>query len=344
MTQPAARDDLVAAVINFNTAALTLRCVRSLLDAGIGRVLVLDNDSAEPDFRALATGLDGTDRVRLIRSDENLGFARGCNRLIDEALQDPRCELVLLANSDSVAVAQGVRACLDAMQAGAHDLMGGRMLKPAAADGTAAVDSLGIALYKALLASNRMSTSHAYLGPTGGFAVLSRRFLEEVRRLHGHVFEPSFFCYAEDTDLCVRARLLGTSVGYVDDVVADHAGQASNAGIYDDFILYHGIRNSIWMVARSVPMSLILRSLPWVVLLHGGIVLRHLLQGRAPTLWRLYRDAIAGLPAALRARRVIQGSRRATIAQFRAHVDGHFYDPAFVRGALQDLVRRRTAP
>jgi GT2 family glycosyltransferase len=334
-------DAVVAAVINYNTAALTLRCVGSLLDAGITRVLVLDNASAGTDFERIASGLaPERERVQLLRSDENLGFARGCNRLIDQALDDPRCTHVLLANSDSVAVADGLRRCLQAMHEGSHDLMGGRMIKPPSPDGSVTVDSLGIALYKSLLASNRMSPEEAYLGPTGGFAVLSRRFLEEVRRLHGHVFEPSFFCYAEDTDLCVRARLLGASVGYVDQVVAHHAGQASNAGVYDDFILYHGIRNSIWMAARSLPAGTILRSVHWVLLLHCGIALRHLLQGRWRTVARLYRDAIAGLPAALRARRVIQGTRRVTAREFARHVDSHFYEPTFLRNAVADLFRR----
>jgi len=43
-------EDLTAAVINFNTAALTRRCTRSLVDAGVPRILVLDNGSAAEDF------------------------------------------------------------------------------------------------------------------------------------------------------------------------------------------------------------------------------------------------------------------------------------------------------
>src|SRR6185503_7475539 len=118
-----------------------------------------------------------------------------------------------LVNSDAVVKAEGLAACLAAMDAEGCDLMGGRMLKPGDVTGPDAIDSLGITLYKSMLASNRKSTADAYLGPTGGFAVYSRRFLEEVGRLHGYVFDPTYFCYAEDTDLCVRARLIGCLVG-----------------------------------------------------------------------------------------------------------------------------------
>ena len=339
--EPALPDDVVAAVINYNTAELTAECVRSLLDTGVQRILVLDNGSANADFERLRSQTSQPQgRVRVIRSEENLGFAPGSNFLIEEALRDTRCRHVLLVNSDAVVDAKGLEACLQAMRDSRHDLMGGRMLKPPIEGQAPSVDSLGITLYKCLLASNRQSTADAYLGPTGGFAIYSRAFLEEVKQLHGHVFDPAFFCYAEDTDLCVRARLLRFSVGYCDQAVAYHAGQASTSGEYNDFILYHGIRNSIWMAAKSLPLSILLTHLPWVVLLHGGIVLRHALQGRWRTLWRLYRDALCGLPRVLRDRRLVQRSRRVSAAEFRSHIDRQFYERRFLEGAIGDLFRR----
>ncbi|HET9579330.1 MAG TPA: glycosyltransferase family 2 protein [Usitatibacter sp.] len=329
---------MTAVVINFNTAALTRRCTLSLVEAGVRRILVLDNGSASPDHAALEASHAGEPAVTVVRSDVNLGFAEGSNRLIDQALADSGCARVLLLNSDATVQAQGLAKCLAAMQAGGHDLMGGRMMKPPAAGAAASVvDSLGIALYKSLLASNRKSTADAYLGPTGGCAVYSRGFLERVRREHGYVFDATYFCYAEDTDLCIRARLMGCSVGYVDDVVAYHEGQASNAGQYNDFILYHGIRNSIWMVAKSMPCAIVLLHLPWVLALHAGIVVRHTLQGRWRTVLRLYRDAIAGLPAVLARRRAVQASRTVRLREFRACIDRQFYETRFVKDAIRDL-------
>lgn len=341
--EPARQDDAVAAVINFNTAELTVRCIQSLLDTGVRRVLVLDNASAPEDFQRLRSEAPGAgDLVRIIRSEENLGFAQGSNQLIDEALTDPRCLRVLMLNSDAVVDAGGLSACLDAMREAGHDLMGGRMLKPITPGQDApVVDSLGIALYKCLLASNRKSVADAYLGPTGGLAVYSRRFLEEVRRLHSYVFDPTYFCYAEDTDLCVRARLMGCSIGYTDQTVAYHEGQASNAGEYNDFILYHGIRNSIWMAAKSMPLGILLAQLPWVLLLHAGIIVRHTLQGRWRTLVRLYVDALRGLPEVLRRRRAVQASRRVSLGAFRSHIDRNFYETRFLQDAIRDLLGRR---
>ena len=334
---PATKETLTAAVVNFNTARLSGECVRSLVDAGLARVLVLDNGSARADYEALAAAWAGEPRVRVIRSEENLGFALGCNRLVEEALGEPGCANVLLLNSDAVAVREGFDACLAKMDAGGYALMGGRMEKPGPAG---EVDSLGITLYKCLLASNRKSTGEVYLGPTGGFAIYSRAVLEDVVASHGHVFDPSYFCYAEDTDLAVRARLLGHSAGYTDDVVALHAGQGSHGGQYNDFILYHGIRNSIWMMVKSIPWRVVAARLHWVVLLHGGIVLRHVMGGRARTLFRLYRDAICGLPAVLAARRKVRATRRITPAEFATYIDQRFYEETYLANARRELVRR----
>jgi GT2 family glycosyltransferase len=328
-----ANNDVVAVVINFNTAALTRRCTRSLVDAGVAKVLVLDNASAAADYEELARAHAGDASVRVIRSEENLGFAAGSNRLIEEALADPACERVLLVNSDAVVRASGLHECLEEMRRGAYDLMGGRMHKPAGD----VVDSLGISLYKSLLASNRKSTDDAYLGPTGGLAAYSRAFLEEVRALHGYVFDATYFCYAEDTDLCVRARLLDRKVGYTDAVVAYHEGQGSTGGDYNDFILYHGIRNSIWMAAKSIPASILVTQLPWMILLHGGIVLRHVVNGHWRTVLRLYRDAFAGLPAVLRARKKIQATRRIEPKAFRAFIDRQFYETRYLKNAVREL-------
>src|SRR4051812_48631725 len=101
------RDGIVAAVINYNTADLTRLCTQSLLDAGMGRVLLLDNASAAEDFARLQAAHAGTPAVRIVRSEANLGFAAGNNLLFETALADAGCRAVLLVNSDAVVVASG---------------------------------------------------------------------------------------------------------------------------------------------------------------------------------------------------------------------------------------------
>lgn len=330
----------VALAINFNTSRLTARCVESLLVTGIQNILVLDNASHSEDVAHLRTVLGGYGAaVRLIESPHNHGFAAGSNLLIDLALQNPSMRFVLLLNNDAVALPSGMASMLRTALDESADLVGGRVLANSEndSDSPPLIDSLGIAIYRPLLASNRKTTEERFLGPTGGCAIYSRRLLEELKALHGYVFDPDFFCYAEDTDMCIRSRLLGYAASYVDTPVAMHDGQASSGGGFSDFVLYHGIRNSIWTVFKSIPMSTIVRHLSWLLVLHIGIVARHSLRGKGKVIWRLYLDAFRGLPKMWGKRRAIQNTRRIRTYRFNDFITPRFYEKSYLKAASREL-------
>src|SRR5665647_2637952 len=82
--------DVGYTVINYNTAAQTLRCVASLAQCTPppAWILVLDNASTQEDFEALRHGLQSATQshILLFRSTRNLGFAAGSNCLIDRLM------------------------------------------------------------------------------------------------------------------------------------------------------------------------------------------------------------------------------------------------------------------
>ena len=323
-------------LVNYNTADRSLRCVASLHGlAGRIRLIVVDSGSRADDLAALRTGLaQAWPTAELIASPINIGFAAGCNRAIARALAEAAISHVLLLNNDAVATPALEAWLLDHVEGRADaDLAGGRVLKLGGED----VDSLGIAFYRSLLASNRLDMQDPYFGPTGGCALYARRVLEALQAAHGHLFDEAFFCYAEDTDVAARALLLGFTPAYTDAVLARHEGQASSGGGFNDFVLYHGIRNSLWMLLKCVPASVILRHLPSLVAIHAGIVLRHGLRGKLRVVFRLYRDALRGSLRMLRQRRRIQRTRRIDAGEFARHVSARFYDRGYVRNALRDL-------
>lgn len=344
------KESLTALVINYNTAPLTARCVRSLASQGLTTVMVLDNASERADFEALEFALSEIPECKLIHSERNLGFAGGSNLLITSALARANCTHVLLLNSDAILASDGLRALLATALHTNADLVGGRVnLLIVDDDGkehlTDTIESHGIALYKTLLASNRKHSAEAYLGPTGGCALLSRVMLENVLNTHGYVFDSDYFCYAEDTDLCIRATLLGHPSAHTDQVVAYHQGQASSGGGFSDFVYYHGIRNSVWTLIKSVPATLLIRKLPWVLLLHAGIIVRHTVRGKFRLTLRIYWDAFRRLPALLRKRRLVSRSSFApdSTARLDSCITPWFYEPDYLRGAINDLLGRKPA-
>jgi GT2 family glycosyltransferase len=322
-----------------NSAAATraaIKCVVPQLPEGAA-LLVLDNGS-QPALDRGSLGIGGDPRLRLSRSERNLGFAEGMNRLIGEALADAGVSRLLLLNNDAEMLPGSLAAMLEAVHRhGESTLLGARMMQMGSLQ---RIDSLGIALFRSGLASNRRRESIRLLGPTGGCMLLPRTVLDTLLARHGHWFDPAFFCYAEDTDLVMRSRWLGFPVAIVDEATVLHHGSLSSGGADNEFVLYHGIRNSIWTLAKNAPALWLLAFSPWLLLAHTGIWVRNLRKGRARTLWRLYRDALAGLPAMIKARRRIAGSRVLPARTWWSWVEPRLYDPDYLRMAWSELFRR----
>ena len=331
---------LAVLILNYRTVEATLACLQALITQlpADARVLLLDNGSGDDEAQVLANyALAQPEGVYFESSPANLGFAAGMNRLIERALSDARVDQVLLLNSDTVPAPNFIGAMQAQMKPDAGvDMVGGALMN--SRDGS--VDSLGITLYRSTLASNRKRDNESLLGPCGGCALLSRRLLEDLFASHGEWFDESFFCYAEDTDLILRSRWLGYQPAFAEAASAQHAVSLSSGGPDNDFVLYHGIRNSLWWLLKDAPTGWLLRSSPWFIALHIGIVLRHLRRGRVRILWRLYRDAVAGAPAMLRKRRSVRASRRVPAREFARWVEPHFYERDYLRRAWRELWRK----
>ena len=81
-------------VVNFNGEAVLARFLAGIAASEVAplEVIVVDNASADGSVALLQDRAD----VRLVASDENLGFGRGCNL----GARDARGDLLLLANPD----------------------------------------------------------------------------------------------------------------------------------------------------------------------------------------------------------------------------------------------------
>lgn len=324
-----------------NQAEVTVDAVRALLPqlAEGERLLLLDNASEPAQGRMLSLlAEENRDRIGFSHSPHNLGFAAGMNRLIAAALAEPSVQWLLLLNNDAVPAADSLRLLHEAAQRhGDQAMVAAALMKW---DDPAAVDSLGITLYRSGLASNRKHRQERLLGPTGGCMLLSRRLLEDLHAQHGYWFDERFFCYAEDTDLVMRARWLGYDCVFADDAQALHHGSLSSGGPDNTFVLYHGIRNSIWALAKNAPALWLLAHLPWMLVAHAGVCLRNLRKGRWRTLWRLYADAARGLPAMWRERRTVRRSRRLPARAWWRWVEPRLYERDYLRKAWRELWRR----
>lgn len=325
-------------VINYRRAADTLECLDSLLRVAAPAfdIFLLHNGSGADDVAQLRDYVSRhPERITFTAFPENLGFTGGHNRLFQQLVPSGRYDFFLLLNNDAVVEPDFLERMLARIdRAQRMEMVAARVMKYAARD---QIDNLGITFYKCGLASNRKSPDDPLLGPSGNCALYTTDLLRQIHQATGEYFDDQFFCYAEDTDLAWRAVLLGYRAAYAEDALVFHKGSVSSGGPNSDFVLYHGIRNSLFVLVKDVPARFLLRNLFWMLVLHVAILLRYTIKGKLGVVSRLYRDFLRGIPVMRRKRQPIQQQRQIPPSEIGQRISRLFYERGYALGALRDL-------
>jgi len=207
-------------IVTFNSASDIVECVESVARQTYEkiRVRVLDNAS-EDDSIGLLESFD----VDIIRSETNVGFAAGHNRLA----RDYPAPYILFLNPDTILepsfVEELVRVLEDVPRVGSAT---GKLLRM---DG-ATLDSTGITMTANQRHLDRgggepdagqYNSPGPVFGPSGAAAMYRYACLEDVA-IEGSFFDEDFFAYREDADLAWRCCLLGWESQYVPKAVGRH--------------------------------------------------------------------------------------------------------------------------
>jgi N-acetylglucosaminyl-diphospho-decaprenol L-rhamnosyltransferase len=232
-------------VVDHDAGDLLQRCVRSLLEAGAGSVVVVENGRAGSAMAALAPVLDGVPEapVRIVRPGRNVGYGAGVNRGLSALAGDETPpEWVLVSNADLVVhpgALDALRLALEAHPAWA--LVGPRIFTetgevyPSVRRFPSFVDAAGHALLALFDPDNPFTKRYNPGTPEGevitsadwvsGSCFLARR--SALEELGG--FDEAYFMYAEDMDLCWRAHQSGWGVGFVGTAAVTHVQGATTA-------------------------------------------------------------------------------------------------------------------
>ncbi len=211
--------ELSVIIVSYETAALTLRCIQSALsqhDPSL-EVIVVDNASTDGTVAAISRTFP---QVRLISLGSNVGFARANNLGACHA----RGRFLLLLNPDAVALPGAFAEITEFALLWPHaTIWGGRVVN---ADGSTNPRSCGrrptlwsvvarAAGLGALWPGVPLFNSEAMPGwerdemrhvdiVVGCFLLIRRA---DWQQLGG--FDPAYFMYGEDVDLCLRAARVG---------------------------------------------------------------------------------------------------------------------------------------
>lgn len=298
------------AVLNYDGRELLGSCLPSLLaqDHEHVEVVVVDNGSYDGSAEYVRERFPA---VRVVTLERNVGVTAALNAMVRAAGD---AELVGLLNNDVELAPDWTSRLVAALDE--HPSAGAAAGKLLRWSDRAVIDRAGDELHWSSAAfgrgagerdDGRLDTADEVFSVGGAAALYRAAAFASVGP-----FDEDFFAYLEDVDWGFRARLAGWGARYEPSAVGYHHGGAT-LGDINPFSLYHLRRNQIWLVVKNYPAASLARHAGAVLAFNALQLAYAARRGRLRLVVRAYRDALRGLPGALRKRRSVQ----------RARVTGH---------------------
>jgi GT2 family glycosyltransferase len=232
------RPEVSIVIISYNTRDLLRRCLQSAAEeAGTlaYEILVVDNASRDGSAEMVEAEFP---QVRLLRSQVNLGFGAANNL----ALQHASGRYFILLNSDAFFAPGALALAIRHMdETPACGLGGGRLVgedgspQPSARcfhtllNDVVVLTGLAARFPRSRLFGrfDRTWADPFQAAPVdwvpGAFSIVRPEAL-----LHVGLFDPDFFLYYEEVDLCLRLKKAGMQIWYWPDIVITHIGGESS--------------------------------------------------------------------------------------------------------------------
>lgn len=247
MTSGRAAPEISILIISFNTKEMTLDCLRTVYaqtDPDLIEVILVDNDSHDGSADAIAAQFP---QVNLIRSKTNTGFAAANNL----AARQARGRYLFLLNSDTLVLDRGIEKLLAFAKAnpgariwGPRNRFADGTLNPYNCHGQMTLWSLfarasGLAR---IFKQTELFNPEGY----GGWARDRVRAVDIVTGcsllithdewIAREGFDPTFFMYGEEADLCLRVKAAGGQPMVTPDAEIVHYGGASDTVAADRLV------------------------------------------------------------------------------------------------------------
>lgn len=213
-----AKFDISVIIVTYNSSECIQACLDSLWSQkGVDyEVIVVDNTSTDDTLLTVRNN-----RSLLLENEENIGFGRACN--LGMARSTGR--YIFLLNPDARLTDESdlAQVCRLMDENPRWGLAGAKVLSP-----NGSLESPPAREYPGQKHVQRdFSQLPGSISWVIGAAMIVRRDIY----LQVGGFDPEFFLYSEETDLCLRIRECGYEIGWMEDVSVRHIGGESEKGV-----------------------------------------------------------------------------------------------------------------
>lgn len=113
-----------------------------------------------------------------------------------------------------------------------------------------------------------------------GACMLFRKSVLDRTALNGNIFDPDYFAYFEETDMCHRVWLAGYRIVYAYKSVIYHKMGATSSSMDNAFVQYHSFKNRLNSYLKNLGPATVVPIVSRHVVLSAGIAWYMLLRGK----------------------------------------------------------------
>jgi GT2 family glycosyltransferase len=236
---------------NYDCTSEALRSLR-VITYHNHRVLVVDNCSADGSVEKLQREFPG---CRFIVNESNLGFARGCNVGIREALTDSECAYVMLLNNDATLEVDAVDKAIEfaAANPGCGALSGKILSRRNRGTIWYAGGRINRWRGQAIVRGFGETDHRQYDVPCEtGFVTGAMMFIKRDVFERAGLLPEDYFFGLEEWDFSLRVQAAGYKLFYCPQSVAHHLADGSHWN-YEPKYVYNAYRNKLIFQQRYLP-------------------------------------------------------------------------------------------
>lgn len=314
-------------IVNWNGKRWLQRCLPSLSKVTYKAIewVIVDNASTDGSQEWIQKHYP---TAILIKNKKNVGFSQGNNI----GFKKTKGKYILFLNNDTTVETSFIEELLKPFER--DPTIGGVQSKIILMDDHTRVDSIGAFLTPTgfLFHNHLGKKDNKYLNKeielytAKGASMMFRREVLKKVSMHGWVFDPVYFAYFEETDLCHRVWLAGYRIVYAYKAVIYHKLAASSSQLISSWVQFNSYKNRINSYLKNLGIFSLFFILPIHLFLCHILVIVFFIKGNTSWAIAIFKAVwwnVFQLQKTLRYRKFVQ-------MKIRSRADSTFF-PSIVK-------------